>query len=164
MRQAVVVIHGIGEQKPMATLRNFVHSLSDYKSEKKWIQVYNIPDTISQGYELRQLSLYYGKDRTDFYEYYWANNMRGTKLSSILTWIFQILWRMPKNIPPRIRWLYFVCWTITLIYLYIFVSGSISLSQGVDWLKLPWIVLVGNIVLHLFTIITTQYMGDAARY
>lgn len=165
MRQAVLVIHGIGEQKPMATLRGFVHSMGDYSDGKsKWTQIYNIPDTISKGYELRQFALYYGKDRTDFYECYWANNMRGTKIGAVWSWLFQLMFRKPSSIPKRIRWIYFLVWFVTLIYVYVLINGSYLLTTKVQWMDLPWAVLATNIILHFGTLIMTHYMGDAARY
>ena len=50
-RQAVVLIHGIGEQRPMATLRGFVHALLP-KGE-----YYSKPDDISDSFERRRLKL-----------------------------------------------------------------------------------------------------------
>ena len=50
-RQAVVLIHGIGEQRPMETLRAFVKAfLKDGTYHSK-------PDTLSASFELRRLKL-----------------------------------------------------------------------------------------------------------
>ena len=47
-RQAVVLIHGIGEQRPMDTLRSFVDAFLCFGT------YYN---TLSQSYELRRIKL-----------------------------------------------------------------------------------------------------------
>ena len=60
-RQAVVLIHGIGEQRPMATLRAFVKWLlpahdknDDYYGKDDY---YSKPDQISDSFELRRIKL-----------------------------------------------------------------------------------------------------------
>lgn len=164
-RQAVVVIHGIGEQKPMSTLREFVTSLSNHDMSAKPIRVYNIPDNISKSYELRQLSMYLGDDlRTDFFEYYWAYNLRGTKLLNIYAWIVQIMWRKPSNIPQRIRWIFYLLWLIACVYIAFIVSGLLVRWLDVDFFKGPLVVLIINAVVNVIAFVITFFLGDAARY
>ena len=47
-RQAVLLIHGIGEQRPMSTLRSFVAALVGNSFRSK-------PDDLSKSFELRRL-------------------------------------------------------------------------------------------------------------
>src|SRR5690349_9317170 len=116
LRQAVVVIHGIGEQQPMSTLRGFVASVCAGKPGEK-VQFYSKPDELSDLYELRRLSVYArSKYVSDFFEYYWAHNLRGTKLSHLSTWALRLMWRSPGSIPGRIRWLYFLMWGMAILY------------------------------------------------
>src|SRR5689334_22878119 len=87
--QAVVIIHGIGEQRPMATLRSFVGALLDrldqrgHRLDRPGENYYSKPDTISDSYELRRIKLHRAAPddqhpgglnlewpETDFYEYY----------------------------------------------------------------------------------------------
>lgn len=164
-RQAVVVIHGIGEQKPMSTLRGFVASLSNQNVSKQHVRVYNIPDNISQSYELRQLSMYYGDDlRTDFFEYYWAFNLRGTKLSNIYPWIVQLMWRKPLDIPKRIRWLFYLLWLITATYLLLIISGLLGNWINADFFKKSAVILAINAIANLVAFVIAYFLGDAARY
>src|SRR5262245_32661374 len=73
-RQSVIVIHGIGEQKPMSTIRDFVDSISTYRTSKKWMSVYNIRDAFSGSDDLPLRSMYYGDNFwTNFFEYYQAS-------------------------------------------------------------------------------------------
>ncbi len=94
MKQAVVIVHGMGEQIPMGTLEGFVetvwtkdHSLvsrgkpdantgGDRIDNASWGK----PDERTRSYEVRRITtgsdVYY--NRTDFYEFYWAHRMQGT--------------------------------------------------------------------------------------
>lgn len=89
---AVVVIHGMGEQKPMQTLRGFVESvwqhdrnlfkdLKDPPDHWNW-DTWSKPDQLSGSAELRRITTARARDpdhkgekgkRTDFFELYWAD-------------------------------------------------------------------------------------------
>ena len=56
MRQAVVIVHGIGEQRPMATLRAFVAGALGEDKEALGKFVFSKPDRIDDTLELRRLS------------------------------------------------------------------------------------------------------------
>ena len=79
-RQAVVIIHGIGEQRPMDTLWGFVSGVWSKRL------AHSKPDRISPTLELRRLSVPSVSAEwrpgqpvsTDFYELYWAHLMSGT--------------------------------------------------------------------------------------
>ena len=67
--QAVILIHGIGEHKPMDTIRSFVESiLPEPESGEKY---FSKPDKMSESFELRKLQNR-TQPRTHFFEYYWA--------------------------------------------------------------------------------------------
>ncbi len=102
-RQAVVIIHGIGEQRPMDTLRRFVEAVlykeNQNTDENTLPPYYSKPDTISDSYELRRIKLKkltgINEDwyNTDFFEYYLAHHMSGTEWWHVLSWIWRILHR-----------------------------------------------------------------------
>lgn len=94
-KTAVVVIHGVGEQRPMGTVRSFVRFFAgDFFRSK--------PDTLADLFELRRLSTYARAESdavaaarvvlsdypTDivFYEYYWAFHYRDTKPALVIRW------------------------------------------------------------------------------
>jgi hypothetical protein len=63
-RQAVVLIHGIGDQRPMATLHDFVRWLlpddedeGDNEDHKREYNYYSKPDEIGDSFELRRIKL-----------------------------------------------------------------------------------------------------------
>lgn len=74
MKQAVVVIHGIGEQRPMDTVRGFVDALMLAPNKPNKPKFWSKPDPMSELFELRKLTTPQSRTLppTDFYEYYWA--------------------------------------------------------------------------------------------
>lgn len=85
-RVAVVLIHGIGDQHPMNTLRDFINGL--YPSKRGETRVFSKPDRISDVLDLRRMAA--GPDvtgnSTDFYELYWAHLMQGSTLAHVGDW------------------------------------------------------------------------------
>lgn len=162
MRQAVVLIHGIGEQKPLDTLRRFVKSICGD------IEFRNKPDKMNESFELRRLQMPSSRDRllTDFYEYYWAHHMQDTKMRMILKWLISMLFRKPKNISKKLRPFFYIGWLLLLVT--IFVLFTFYFIPGwFDWMGVPWKV-VGSLGLIFFDLFIAnfinKYIGDAARY
>ncbi len=100
--QAVVVIHGVGEQRPMETLRNFVRAvwttdpemMHPYARANAEQVTWSKPESGAGSFELRRITTIKNRNGvpTDFYELYWAHLMRGTSLPQVVGWIFS-LWR-----------------------------------------------------------------------
>ncbi len=111
-RTAVVIVHGIGEQKPLSTLMGFVGGdasgtagvLSSEES-KAW---YVGPDIITNRLDLRRITINFGSQvpappaesgldvrpmarQTQFFEYYWANRFRGTDKRHLTEWARPLL-------------------------------------------------------------------------
>jgi hypothetical protein len=127
MRQAVVVIHGIGEQRPMSTLREFLARVVP-ASEQSRSRIFSKPDRMSESLELRRLSLEKSRRRptTDFYEYYWAHHMQGTKLRHLWPWLRAMLLRSPRDVPAQLRVVWFLSWALALGALVAFVSSRLA--------------------------------------
>lgn len=165
-RQAIVVIHGIGEQRPMSTLRGFVQSMIYDATHEERTLFFNKPDPFAGSFELRMLSVYpsKGRPRTDFFEYYWAYKMRGTKFSHVTSWLKRILVRSPFQIPKRIRWIWFVVFALILLFIAVIATGIIHFET----LKLYSKTTIGVIIAYLFSnamaLYGLRYLGDAARY
>ncbi|MBI2740746.1 MAG: hypothetical protein HYX38_29940 [Rhodospirillales bacterium] len=113
MRQAVIIIHGIGEQRPMETLRAFVAGAFGVEKEALNEFVFSKPDRIDDTLELRRLSASTKQDvcssplnkgcETDFYELYWQHLMSGTTWSSVLLWIYALARGKLTNRLRRVR-------------------------------------------------------------
>lgn len=169
MRQAVIVIHGIGEQKPMDTLRRFVNSLLSDPVDATRGQFHSKPDRMSESFELRKLLLPQSRRRpiTDFYEYYWAYHVSGTKYQHIVSWLRNLLFRRPRNVPTRLLPLWILTWLLIAA-----VVGTPAVQivgpQGLaGWWNLSagtigWLATV--LIIPAMHAIVLSYVGDAARY
>ena len=104
-KQAVLLIHGIGEQRPMDTLRGFVDAVwkrnPDVHHAHATTGVFSKPDDISGSYELRRLTTTKDRNgvRTDFFEFYWAHMMEDTTMGHVLPWLKHLLLRRPGSLP-----------------------------------------------------------------
>ncbi len=182
--QAVVVVHGMGEQRPMETIRRFVHAVwstdislteglhgrrtnnPDGSGEinKSWI----VPDLRTASHELRRITTpadINGR-RTDFYELYWADVTQGTTLQRLTAWMKGLLLRRWSEIPADAMKLYIAAWvavvvlagpTIVLWAIYVFDQDSLLWSAAV------WTILAA-IVAGLLTYFIVPYLGDVAAY
>jgi hypothetical protein len=124
-RQAVLVIHGIGEQKPMETLRSFVSAVLPE------VGVFSKPDTISLSYELRRLTTKLKPEQaTDFFELYWADKVEGTVFRHILQWLRGLLFRIPARVPAHLRALWFVTWLLLVVIAALVVAIYVARGAG----------------------------------
>lgn len=180
MRQAVVIIHGIGEQRPMTTLRGFVSSVlnfekSHYEDDEEALKertFWTKPDRINDSYELRKISSKGRKDKrstTHFYEYHWAANMRDTTLRHVLSWFWSLMWTNPAMSHWRIAILWVLLWLGSLFWffqLYLTALDLIDLFKvgSFDWGSLQWWVIIIPLFLLVFSRIMVDFIGDAARY
>jgi hypothetical protein len=175
-RQAVIVIHGMGEQRPMDTLRSFVDGvkgrLEKEDDDEKMSTVRSKPDSIGNIYETVRLSMDSTRKRpiTDFYEFYWAHNMRNTKFDQLTTWLKQVVFKWVSNVPPRLRKIWYTIWLLILLLL----AGAIFFTvdqNGASWLKKISAFAAVGIIPLLLTFIGTSLkssflnsLGDVARY
>lgn len=115
-RQAVVVLHGMGQQRVMETLRSFVETVVEQPTDTDARWYVSRPDKLSESdrYDERRLVAPPHGDRvqTEFYEYHWAHLMTGNKLSHMLPLARSALLRWPANL--RIAVLWAVAWILVL--------------------------------------------------
>ncbi|MBZ0090634.1 MAG: lipase family protein [Sulfuricellaceae bacterium] len=175
IRQAVVVIHGIGEQRPMDTLRGFVEAvLADDPAHG--VKYRNKPDAMNESFEMRCLQAPGNKQArrplTDFYEYYWAHHMQGSKYTQVLSWLIGLMRRHPETIPPALRPAYFASWSVALFAAGLWVWGLIAAGAGHAafltgiWQQ-KWLFASGLAAFAAQWIgshIVLGYVADAARY
>lgn len=168
-RQALILIHGIGEQRPMETLRGFVDAVLDQQPSisQADAKYYSKPDLLADNLELRRLVSAGGRgDRTDFFEYYWAHLMPTATWDRLASWYRVLMWRRRDNVPAQIKPLYYASWAIAIV------AGLFGLIELVRFLfgygvashpaeKIPWLlILIGGIV----SATVRSYVGDAAVY
>ncbi|MBU2107134.1 MAG: hypothetical protein KKC10_11175 [Alphaproteobacteria bacterium] len=168
--QAVVIVHGMGEHRPMSTLRSFVEAVwsrdpglrreaGHPNANKTWIT----PDERAGSHELRRITTpYVNGIRTDFYELYWADVTRGTTRSRLVAWVLELLWRKPDDIPADARRLYIATAVMTVL----FAVGAFLVALGSFWnpLLAAIIAAVGAVLFWFLDQFVVPYFGDVASY
>ncbi|MEL7217647.1 MAG: hypothetical protein AAGK01_04360 [Pseudomonadota bacterium] len=146
-RQAVVIIHGIGEQVPMATLRGFVNSVwvtdedlidaekrdgDTGEKPRRRNPIWTKPDRRNRSFELRRITTERDKMgvRTDFYEFYWAHLMHGTTLQQVWAWIAALFLRPYHKVPSDVVLAWLFGWALTL--------GFLAIAGLIYFLKPEW--------------------------
>ena len=108
-RTAVLVVHGMGSQRPLDTVRGVVSAAwldNDPPREKErkfWVHPHLGGTDID-------LSVFTGSPvdgvaRPDFHELYWAHLMSETKAIAVLLWLFELAKRGPR-LNPRLVWVW----------------------------------------------------------
>lgn len=121
-RQAIVVVHGQGQQRPMGTIRDFVKALWTDDAEvtpvppngrDTWI----VPDESIGLYELQRITTPPHDDgrRTDFFELYYADLLADTPIRNLWRWLLRLLWIDPAEITERMRWPWRVFWALSIL-------------------------------------------------
>lgn len=83
-RVAVVVVHGMGNQFPMDTLRGFTEALKPENEIE-----YSSPNRITDDSETRRLS--FRNKKYDFFEYYWAPYVEAPGFTETIIWSIKLL-------------------------------------------------------------------------
>ena len=180
-RQAIVVIHGIGEQRPLNTMRSLVKSLLSYERKdergdqdvRDWVK----PDRISKSYEMRKITAkkVEGKrSTTHFYEYHWAGKMTNSHASHVFRWLCSLLTmkRIFSKTTVTIKIVQIL--SVVLFGLWILFPVRITLEHlficnhpFIDHHSLQWIfglILPFLLSRYFLARIFIGYIGDAARY
>ena len=166
MKQAVVLIHGIGEQVPMDTLRGFVDTVwvkdSTLRRPNVPKEAWSKPDEMSRNFELRRLTTAKNRDgiQADFFEFYWAHLMEGTKLSHVWAWAKLLLLRSPRRVPRQLR----AVWWFLVILGGLLVAAWINhiFREEPAWAK--WLWMLAHAVWLVAAGFLVYFAGDAARY
>lgn len=164
-RQAVVIIHGIGNQFPMETAREFVENLKDDNDI-----LYSSPDREANFFETRRLSLS-GKN-SDFYEFYWANLVSEPSSSDLREWLRVLLFK--KKPSERAKKLVAVSRIVIVLLLLLFgyflvkdVSKSCDEEGFSAWNTGAFTIttfLIIRFLLPRINLKVAQTVGDAVKY
>lgn len=150
-KQAVVVIHGMGEQKPMDTIKNFARAV--WRIEEPAIQagqpdpyeIWSKPDTRTGSLELRRLTTrpsapnptFKKGVRQDFYELYWADLSGGSTLDQVKNWLRMLLWRSPRRVPGSVMLAWVLLWLIMLVVGVLAIAAALPTPKpDSDWYTL----------------------------
>jgi hypothetical protein len=182
--QAVVVIHGMGEQRPMDTIKAFVRAVweTDTAITANGLphpsQVWSKPDLRTGSLELRRITTresiasaqFPGGVRTDFYELYWADLTAGSTWDQLVGWVRGLLFRPLSRVPRDVRLAWLALWIASLLVLAIaglsVLPAEIWRKMGLSWFA-DWHGLLAPVAaafgvwLHK---IATAYFGRVVRY
>ena len=157
----------------MDTLRSFVAGIKSFleKSDKSEVntKIWSKPDGVSEIYETRRLTLSASRNRptTDFYEFYWAHNMRNTSFADTSLWLWKLITTSPKKIPQRLHGLWYTIWGLMLM-----IICAIFIIFGVQQIKslfaaliaIPFVLTLFGLAQKYFAGVFLSFAGDAARY
>lgn len=181
MKQAIVVLHGMGEQVPMTTLNSFVKAV--WTTDKTLVDgqkpdpntggtrsgnvSWAKPDDRNSSTELRRITTERDNagNYTDFYEYYWAHMMQGTTWEHVSTWIRDLLLRNPATrVPKRVFHAWVVLWIIAIAVIGFTLWGLWPKTEA----PRPWVAwvsaLLGMAVSAFVSAVLIKRFGDVARY
>ncbi len=165
-RQAIVIVHGIGEQEPGTSMEQFVRGV--IRTSHQDIEAWTKPDQLSRSFEMRRITLKASMNQvrptTDIFELYWAHLIRDTTLSQVASWAQGLLLRWPVPRPFRVMWGTFwgavigvLTWTLGQV-LGLWDLGPLIPAAGIVIGAATWLwKLVGRGAI-------INSLGDAARY
>ena len=135
-KQAVVIVHGMGEQKPLETLRGFVETVWGAapipREEPSPDDVWLVPDMRAGLKELARVTTRRNADgvATDFYELYWSDLLVGNTMAQINAWVRGLLLRWPHQVPRESFALWIFLWAlvgaIVALAAYVGLTGSLA--------------------------------------
>ncbi len=167
--QAIVVIHGIGSQRPLSTVKGFTDALIPRSGR------FSKPDHLSASYELRryQLKRTRYQPRTDLFEMYWADKVPGTKLGQTLSWLRTIVLRRPRDVSASLRPIAYLTRVVAATAVVALASLVLALgASGFDRLwyaatglaQIAWISACLSLAGSAVSGLVVASLGDAARY
>jgi hypothetical protein len=97
-RQAVVIVHGMGEQRPLDALTKFIRAGLPPASPGNW-KFYSKRDVASESFDSRRFLAPADRVRpqTEFFEYHWAHLMQGNRMSDMLPTFLKLIRRLPPK-------------------------------------------------------------------
>jgi len=173
-RQAVVIIHGMGEQRPNSTIRGFTRCLLGelHSQTNRLPKSYEKPDKISGTFETRSKTILKddlaGRPTTHVYEFYWAHHMRDTKGSQVWRWVLRLLFWKPRCVPPRLKKVFWTLWGLVVLGLALGIAIAVNywdfgtkwrIISGISWVGALWGAIRG-----ILNPLILNTLGDAARY
>jgi hypothetical protein len=182
--QAVVLIHGMGEQIPMDTIKDFVDAV--WRKDDAITpcglphptEVWSKPDVRTGSLELRRITTresiasppeFPAGVRTDFYELYWADLTAGATWDSLKAWVSDLLFRPLSRVPPDVRPAWLVLWFGSLV---VVALAVLAVLPPTLWKDTPlaalagwqWLVAAAIAITALVHRMGTSTFGRVVRY
>jgi len=137
LRTAVLVVHGMGSQRPLETVRGVINAVwfddDDHNKGSKKLWSHPEPSGVDLDLTVMTTNEIPGTvdgRSADFHELYWAHLMSETKAVAVLLWLFELARRGP-NLKTGMNGL----WWCGAIYLcLLLLAVSLLTLQAVIWL------------------------------
>ena len=192
-KQAIVVVHGIGEQRPMDTITAFVHAVwetdLDVCRNGKPLpsETWSKPDVRTGSLELRRITTRESTKteafpdgvRSDFYELYWADLSAGSTWEQVESWVTGLLFRNPFASVPRDVMLAWVALWVLCVAIAALLLASVAPKEATifgtpfmsiwpfSWL-LRWqsweLAAIAAVLAWLANAVAVPYAGRVVRY
>jgi hypothetical protein len=173
VRTAVVIVHGMGEKRPMETLDDFAKTALRPRTDREttW-DYYPLPAEITDTYEARR----FASAQAEIYEYHWSYLMTANKYAGAMPMALRLFLRRPSNVPDALLGIWRRTWTVVLAILLaipaLFVTGYALNTDVPAWiigLIISAVVLVFWFGLYRMAAKalvnkTTTSLVDVARY
>ncbi|MDT5243774.1 MAG: hypothetical protein QOD36_1150 [Mycobacterium sp.] len=173
VRTAVVIVHGMGEKRPMETLDDFAKTALRPRADREttW-DYYPLPAEITDTYEARR----FASAQAEIYEYDWSFLMTASKYAGAMPMALLLLLRRPSNVPDALLGIWRRVWTVVVAILLVipalFVTGYALNTDVPAWmigLIISAVVLVFWFGLYRMAAkalvnSTTTSLVDVARY
>lgn len=145
----MVIVHGMGEQKPLETLRSFVEAVWGARltpqptpgHDDLWL----VPDSRAGLAELARITTRRSNGvRTDFFELYWSDLLVGNTLAQIRGWVTGLLLRWPHQVPRETFSLWIALWVLTALVVALAAFVGLSDAASSVWGLLSGAEVVRN--------------------
>lgn len=160
-RQAVVVVHGQGQQRPMETLREIVDGLlpaNQDPDERDKQRYFIVPDELTGSFELHRVTtpteeaqpgkVGDGQRKTDFFELYYADLLADTPFRNLANWLRGLLALPRAVVSPSmtqllmlVRLVLFFC-GLMVIWALLAIPSLVSAQLSLTPLTLVWLALL----------------------
>ena len=132
---AVLVVHGMGTQRPLAMLRGIVDAVwldGDGGSDSRK-RVWLHPELSGTDIDLPVITSnavpQEGLPKIDFHEFYWSHLMSETRAVAVLLWLFELARKGPR-LNPGIGALW---WGSAIFLSFLILSVTYLVIQGIEW-------------------------------
>lgn len=169
-RTAVLIVHGIGNQRPLETLRGMVRAVwttdpvVSGPNANHWLHF----DRLSGDVDLPVVttSTVAGHDhQIEFHEFYWAHTMAGTRLVAVLLWLFEFVRKGSRPLRPDLIRLWYVAvpFLVAVIASAVLLAldASLSLLGETAVAVAPWDLLVPWTLTTIIVILAMRWRGFA---
>jgi pimeloyl-ACP methyl ester carboxylesterase len=152
LKTAVLVVHGMGSQRPLETVRGVMDALFPTVGGENQPKIWTHPERAGTDIDLPVITMIPPDERgrrIDFHEIYWAHLMSETRAVAVLLWLFELARKGPRLKPgTRALWYggaIFLCLlvlSITFLVIQGIAAASGILEQMRPMLSVPFVFLL----------------------